>query len=149
MSLIRTSATLGFTIDSTLNISGGTRAVGEAPIWIAKSAAISIPFRVRKLIVRSSVSYFQGGAPFQQPDTIFQIWSDIGGTMQPIISIEHDQEMLNGVHYQYNVESLQDIRGSYTFQIRDLSGNVPLVAADPAVVPQLQGVINILIDFIA
>lgn len=147
--LIRTSQTLGFNLDSRLNVSGGVRAVGQAPIWEAKSAPISIPFRVRKLIVRASVCYFQGLAPYVQPDSILQIWSDIGGPLAPIIHIEHDQEMLNGVYYQYNVESLQDIRGSYTFQLRDLSGNIPLVDADPNVAPQLSASINILIDFSA
>jgi len=149
--MIKTSSTLAFNIDSTLNSSGNAqRGVGEATTFDGTTAYIQVPFRVRKLSVRATVSYFlTGGAPFVRPDSILQLWSNIGGTMAPVIFVHHDQEVLNGVTYQYNTESMIDVRGTYVFQLRDLTGATPQIHADPNVAPQLKGTINVLIDFSA
>lgn len=147
--MIQTSLTIGMVFNSTLNEFGGPRLNGEQPYFNAKTGHIAVPFRVREIHVRASVAYFKLDGVFVQPASIFQLWSDIAGSMSPVIWCEHDDELGNGIHYKFNEGSMLDIRGNYNFQLRDLSGALPAVNPDPAVTNQLDGAVNVLIDFIA
>jgi len=146
---MKTTRVLGFYFDSTINGATGLPRANGDPItgFDSVCAYINVPFRVRRMKVTGICTYFLPGGIFTQPDTIFQVYSDIAGADQIIGFAEHDTDIAVGITEEFDIGSLREVRGIYNFKLRDLSGNIPVVNTNPAVGTQHRGFVNVMIEF--
>jgi hypothetical protein len=147
---MKTTRVFGFYFDSTINGATATPRANGDPVtgFDSVSAYVNVPFRVRSMKVTGICAYFlTGSVIFTQPDTIFQVHSDIGGSEQIIGFAEHDTDISVGISEEYDIASLREIRGIYNFKLRDLSGNIPVVNANPLLPTQHRGYVNVMIQF--